>query len=70
MASSSDPVSAALETVLDRFAHRVRSIGRRHGLDGDDVSDLVQEVRVRLWHALETGEKSWRFPRLMCIAQR
>jgi RNA polymerase sigma factor (sigma-70 family) len=57
MASFSDPVSAALETVLDRFAERVKSIGRRHGLEGDDVSDLVQEVRVRLWHALETGEK-------------
>lgn len=57
MPSSSDPLSAALETVLDRFADRVRSIGRRHGLEGDDVSDLVQEVRVRLWHALETGEK-------------
>jgi RNA polymerase sigma-70 factor (ECF subfamily) len=57
MSASSDPVSAALEAVLDRFADRVRSIGRRHGLEGDDVSDLVQEVRVRLWHALETGEK-------------
>ena len=57
MSFSADPVSAALETVLDRFADRVKSIGRRHGLEGDDVSDLVQEVRVRLWHALETGEK-------------
>jgi RNA polymerase sigma factor (sigma-70 family) len=57
MTSSGDPVSLALESVLGRFAGRVRSIGRRHGLEGDDVSDLVQEVRVRLWHALETGEK-------------
>jgi RNA polymerase sigma factor (sigma-70 family) len=57
MSQSSDPVSAALETVLGRFADRVRSIGRRHGLEGDDVSDLVQEVRVRLWHALQSGEK-------------
>lgn len=57
MSHSPDPVSQALESVLSRFADRVRSIGRRHGLEGDDVSDLVQEVRVRLWHALETGEK-------------
>ena len=57
MTLPSDPVSQALETVLGQFAERVRHIGRRHGLDGDDASDLVQEVRVRLWHALETGEK-------------
>jgi RNA polymerase sigma factor (sigma-70 family) len=57
MSYAGDPLSTALEKVLDRFADRVRSIGRRHGLEGDDVSDLVQEVRVRLCHALETGEK-------------
>jgi len=52
-----DGVSDALDTVLTRFAERVRYIGVRHGLMGTDVEDLVQEVRLRLWKALESGEK-------------
>jgi len=52
-----DPTSVALDAVLSRFAERVRYIGVRHGLQGSDVEDLVQEVRLRLWKALESGEK-------------
>jgi RNA polymerase sigma factor (sigma-70 family) len=57
MTSPPDPTSAALETVLARFAERVRYIGVQHGLQGSDVEDLVQEVRLRLWKALDSGEK-------------
>jgi RNA polymerase sigma-70 factor (ECF subfamily) len=56
MPQPDDSVSRALETVLARFAERVRRIGMGHGLSGGDVEDLVQEVRLRLWRALETGE--------------
>jgi RNA polymerase sigma factor (sigma-70 family) len=52
-----DATSDALEAVLTRFAERVRLIGVQHGLAGLDVEDLLQEVRVRLWRALESGEK-------------
>ena len=52
-----DGVSDALEAVHTRFAERVRYIGVQHGLMGSDVEDLVQEVRLRLWKALESGEK-------------
>ncbi len=52
-----DQTSEALEGLLTRFADRVRRIGQQHGLRGSDVEDLLQEVRVRLWRALETGEK-------------
>lgn len=52
-----DLESAALQAVLTRFAERVRWIGQQHGLQGGDVEDLLQEVRVRLWRALESGEK-------------
>jgi RNA polymerase sigma-70 factor (ECF subfamily) len=55
--SPTDRESQALETVLNRFASRVRGVGLRHGLAGRDVDDLVQEVRVRLWKALHNGEK-------------
>jgi RNA polymerase sigma-70 factor (ECF subfamily) len=57
MTASPDPTSVALDTVLARFAERVRYIGVRHGLTGSDVEDLLQEVRLRLWKALESGEK-------------
>jgi len=55
--SRSDPVSPALERVLARFADRVRRIGSGHGLAGADVDELFQEVRIRLWRALASGEK-------------
>lgn len=53
----SDSVSPVLDTVVARFAERVKRIGTQHGLMGSDVDDLVQEVRVRLWRALQSGEK-------------
>ncbi len=57
MDGQSDQVSSALDRVLARFAERVRYIGIRHGLTGSDVEDLLQEVRLRLWKALESDEK-------------
>jgi RNA polymerase sigma-70 factor (ECF subfamily) len=52
-----DHASGALEAVLARLGERVRRIGQQHGLRGSDVEDLLQEVRVRLWRALGSGEK-------------
>lgn len=54
---SEPEVNAALESTVARFAERVRYIGVQYGLAGSDVEDLVQEVRLRLWKALESGEK-------------
>ena len=53
----SDSLSPILETVLARSAEMVRSVGWRHGLSQEDVDEVFQEVRIRLWRALETGEK-------------
>lgn len=57
MSRPSDQVSLALDQVVTRFAERVRVIGFQHGLTGSDVDDLLQEVRLRLWKALESGER-------------
>jgi len=57
MGTTPDPTSIALDQVLQRFAERVKFIGVQHGLQGSDVDDLVQEVRLRLWKALESDEK-------------
>jgi len=57
MSRPSDPLSPALEHLLLRFGEMVRRVGRRHDLAEADVDELIQDVRIRLWHALSTGEK-------------
>ena len=50
-------VSEALERLLKEFADRLRRAGRRTGLRDHDMDELLQDVRLRLWRALESGEK-------------
>lgn len=50
-------VSPALERVLERFRGLVRSAGWRHGLGDDELDELVQAVRLRLWHARTSAEQ-------------
>ncbi len=57
MSSSADPVSAALESVVSRFAEMVRRVGGRHGLSEHEVDEMFQEVRIRLWRARASSEK-------------
>jgi RNA polymerase sigma factor (sigma-70 family) len=52
-----DSISPALEELLGRFAGLVRGIGLRHGLTEHELDELVQSVRLRLWHARGTGEQ-------------
>jgi len=57
MTEHADRLSPALERLLIRFGEMVRRVGRRHRLADSDVDEVVQEVRVRLWRALASGEK-------------
>jgi len=57
MATPPDRLSPALERLLLRFGEMVRRVGRRHRLAEADVDEVLQEVRVRLWRALGSGEK-------------
>ncbi len=57
MAEPPDGVSAALEQLIARLGERVRRVARGHRLSGTDVDEVLQEVRIRLWRALQTGEK-------------
>ncbi|HEU4698403.1 MAG TPA: sigma-70 family RNA polymerase sigma factor [Gemmatimonadales bacterium] len=50
-------LSLALEDTVTRFAALVRRIGLRHGLSEGDVDEVMQEVRIRLWHARGTSEQ-------------
>jgi len=48
-----DTFSSAIESTIARFAGVVRVVAARYHLSPSDRDDLVQEVRVRLWRALE-----------------
>ncbi len=52
-----DTVSPALESVIGRFRAMVRSVGARHRLPESDLEEIVQEVRIRLWHAFPSSEQ-------------
>lgn len=50
-----DPVHARLQELLAAYGARVKALLVGYGLDkhGVDPADVEQEVRIRLWHALE-----------------
>jgi RNA polymerase sigma-70 factor (ECF subfamily) len=50
-------VSHVLDSLVNRFAELLRRAGRRRGLAEQELDELIQDVRIRLWRALETGEK-------------
>ena len=52
-----DEISAALESMVSRFATMVRSIGTRHRLADADLDEVIQEVRIRLWKSCTTSEQ-------------
>jgi RNA polymerase sigma factor (sigma-70 family) len=50
-----DPVHARLEELVRAYSAKVRGLLRTYGLDkhGIDANDVEQEVRIKLWHAIE-----------------
>ncbi len=57
MATAVDQLSRSLESVVENCAALVRRVGWRHGLGADDVDEVFQDVRIRLWKAREAGEQ-------------
>lgn len=57
MDRAQDPSSLALERVIRKFEGRVRGIARRFDLSPSDLDELFQEIRIRLWKALEGPER-------------
>jgi RNA polymerase sigma-70 factor (ECF subfamily) len=52
-----DPLSPALEAVVNKFAGLVRGVGWRHRLSEAEIHEVMQQVRIRLWQAQGTGEQ-------------
>jgi RNA polymerase sigma-70 factor (ECF subfamily) len=57
MPDTPQDVSSVLESLVSRFAELLRRAGRRRGLAEQDLDEMIQDVRIRLWKALETSEK-------------
>ena len=55
MPAPPDPLHTRLEELFRTYGARVRGLLTTYGLDkhGIDPADVEQEVRIRLWHALE-----------------
>jgi RNA polymerase sigma factor (sigma-70 family) len=51
-----DRVSSTIEALVARFRTMVRSVGARRGLVEADLDEVLQDVRIRLWHAGEGGK--------------
>lgn len=43
--------SAAIEAVLTRFREVALRAGMAHGIRGEELDEVLQDVRIRLWHA-------------------
>ena len=52
-----DKSSLALDRVVRKFEGRVRAVGRRFDLPSSDLDELYQEIRIRLWKALDGPER-------------
>jgi RNA polymerase sigma factor (sigma-70 family) len=49
-------LSSALESVVVRYERLLRHVAHRYGLPSEDLDEVIQEVRVRLWRARPAGE--------------
>jgi RNA polymerase sigma-70 factor (ECF subfamily) len=46
-------LSLSIEHALARWGGLVRRAARRYGFDGPDLEEIEQDIRIRLWRALE-----------------
>jgi RNA polymerase sigma-70 factor (ECF subfamily) len=58
MSTAPDSLSPALERVLEKFGGVVRRVCWRYRFTGAEVDELMQEVRIRLWHAHGAQERA------------
>jgi RNA polymerase sigma factor (sigma-70 family) len=49
-------LSASIDGVVGRFRALIEQTAARHGLSAPECDEAVQDVRIRLWKALSTGQ--------------
>lgn len=55
-----DPSSHAIDSVLMRFERYLCAAAHRYGIDEADITELTQDVRIRLWRAQEADSEGHR----------
>ncbi len=51
LVSHASNFASDLSTLVEQFSQFGRRIASRHGLDPDEVDEVLQDVRIRLWRA-------------------
>ena len=51
----SDSISPALDAVVARFGRMLRHVARQRGVPEEDLAEVVQNLRLRLWRAHPDG---------------
>jgi RNA polymerase sigma-70 factor (ECF subfamily) len=54
---SPDSLSPTLEAIVTRYSAKVRWVARDCRLEPDEVDELFQAVRIKLWRLIERGER-------------
>ena len=57
MPRSSDAISGALESLLQRYRESIVRVARRHGLSDHLLDEAVQELRIRLWRTFPGSDQ-------------
>ncbi len=52
-----DPRSSTIEELVTSWARTIRAAAAKYGIAGPDLDEVAQDVRVRLWRALEQHGK-------------
>jgi RNA polymerase sigma factor (sigma-70 family) len=52
---ASDSISPALDAILARFGIMLRHIARQRGVADDELAEVMQNLRLRLWRAHREG---------------
>jgi RNA polymerase sigma factor (sigma-70 family) len=51
-----DQISPALDAIVARFGRMLRSVARRRGIEEEDLAEVLQNLRLRLWRAHPDGK--------------
>jgi RNA polymerase sigma-70 factor (ECF subfamily) len=57
-----EALSQAIEALLARWRSGLRAQARRHGVPAEDLDDVEQQVRIRIWRAVGEAERIRRLP--------
>jgi RNA polymerase sigma factor (sigma-70 family) len=52
---ATDPISPALDAIVARFGRMLRHVARQRGVPEEELAEVIQNLRLRLWRAHPDG---------------